>query len=100
MKTITIVFLAIAFNTLLFSGCNNRSEIAETEEVHNEDVKNLVELTPAQYKIAGIELGRLERKNLGSIIKVNGKLEAPPQNLVSISAVLGGFVKENKIATW
>ncbi len=94
MKTITKIILGITFNSLLLSGCNDRSEMTETEELHHEeDVENVVELTPAQYKVAGIELGRLERKNLGNVIKVNGKLEAPPQNLVSICAVMGGFVK-------
>ncbi len=97
MKTIIKLILAIAFNALLFSGCNNRSEVTETEDLHHKEVENVVELTPAQYKVAGIELGRLERKNLGSVIKVNGKLEAPPQNLVSISAVMGGFVKETRL---
>ncbi|MHC4453440.1 MAG: efflux RND transporter periplasmic adaptor subunit [Planctomycetota bacterium] len=97
MKTMTKILIAIAFNTLLFSGCNNRSEISEIEKHHHEEAENVVEITPTQYKVAGIELGRLERKNLGSVIKVNGKLEAPPQNLVSISAVMGGFVKNTSL---
>ena len=71
--------------------------MTETEELHHEGVENVVELTPAQYKVAGIELGRLERKNLGNVIKVNGKLEAPPQNLVSICAIMGGFVKNTSL---
>ncbi len=97
MKTITKIFLAIMFSTLLFSGCNNRPGTTETEELHHEETENMVELTTTQYKVAGIELGRLEHRNLGNVIKVNGKLEAPPQNLVSISAVMGGFVKKTSL---
>ncbi len=97
MKTITKIFLAITFSTLLFSGCNNRSGTTETEELHHDEAETMVELTTTQYKVAGIELGRLEHRNLGNVIKVNGKLEAPPQNLVSISAVMGGFVKKTSL---
>ncbi len=87
----------MALSTLLFTGCNNQSETLETEELHHEETESMVELTPAQYKVAGIELGKVEQKNLSSIIKVNGVLEAPPQSLVSISAILGGFVKSTDL---
>ncbi len=97
MKIITKIFSIMALSTLLFTGCNNRSETLETEELHHEEAESMVELTPAQYKVAGIELGKVEQKNLSSIIKVNGVLEAPPQSLVSISAILGGFVKSTDL---
>ncbi|MDR4498321.1 MAG: efflux RND transporter periplasmic adaptor subunit [Candidatus Scalindua sp.] len=97
MKIITKVFSIITLTVLLFSGCNNQSETLETEELHHGQTESMVELTPAQYKIAGIELGRIEQKNLSNVIKVNGVLEAPPQNLVSISAIMGGFVKKTSL---
>jgi len=86
----------MVLSALLFTGCNNRSETLETEG-HHEETESMVELTPAQYKVAGIELGKVEQKNLSSIIKVNGVLEAPPQSLISISAILGGFVKNTDL---
>jgi cobalt-zinc-cadmium efflux system membrane fusion protein len=97
MKIIIKIFSIIALSALLFTGCNNQSETLETKELHHEETESMVELTPAQYKVAGIELGKVEQKNLSSIIKVNGVLEAPPQSLVSISAILGGFVKSTNL---
>jgi cobalt-zinc-cadmium efflux system membrane fusion protein len=97
MKIITKLFSIMALSTLLFTGCNNQSETVETEELHHEETESMVELTPAQYKIAGIELGRIEQKNLSNVIKVNGILEAPPQSLASINAVMGGFVKKTSL---
>ena len=96
MKIITKILSTMVLSALLFTGCNNRSETLETEG-HHEEAESMVELTPAQYKIAGIELGKVEQKNLSSIIKVNGVLEAPPQSLISISAILGGFVKNTDL---
>ncbi|MHC4321151.1 MAG: efflux RND transporter periplasmic adaptor subunit [Planctomycetota bacterium] len=97
MNIITKAFFAIALSALIFSGCNNQSETLETEEHHHEESENMVELTPAQYKVAGIQLGRIEQRNLSNVIKVNGILEAPPQNLASINAVIGGFVKKTSL---
>lgn len=95
MKTI-IIYLTIALCCLLSPACNKSTSI-EAEDEHHEEAKNSVELTAAQYEVAGIELGKVEQKNLSSLIKVNGVLEAPPQSLVSISAVLGGFVKKTNL---
>ena len=97
MKIITKAFSIIALSTLLFSGCNNNSETSEAEVPHHEETESMVELTPAQYKVAGIELGRIELKNISNVIKVNGILEAPPQSLASINAVIGGFVKKTSL---
>ena len=97
MKIITKAFSIIALSTLLFSGCNNNSETSEAEVPHHEETESMVELTPAQYKVAGIELGRIELKNISNVIKVNGILETPPQSLASINAVIGGFVKKTSL---
>jgi cobalt-zinc-cadmium efflux system membrane fusion protein len=97
MKITTKVFLIFVLSTLMFSGCNNRPETSETEERHHEESENMVELTPAQYKVAGIELGSIEQRNISNVIKVNGILETPPQSLASINAVIGGFVKETSL---
>ncbi|GHN00037.1 hemolysin D [Cytophagales bacterium WSM2-2] len=50
-------------------------------------------LSDEQFKSIAIELGDLETRSLSGSIKANGVLDVPPQNLVSISAPLGGFVK-------
>jgi cobalt-zinc-cadmium efflux system membrane fusion protein len=95
MKTI-IIYLTLALGCLLSPACNKSTSI-ETEDEHHEEAENSVELTAAQYEVAGIELGKVEQKNLSSLIKVNGVLDPPPQSLVSISAVLGGFVKKTNL---
>lgn len=94
---IKICLIIIVLSNLLFSGCNKQTATIEVEEHHHDENENTVELNATQYKVAGIELGKVEQKNLSSIIKVNGVIEAPPQSLVSICAVLGGFVKSTNL---
>ena len=58
---------------------------------------NIITLTSLQYKASNITLGKLERRPVAQRITVNGKLDVPPQNLVIISAPLGGFVKSTNL---
>jgi membrane fusion protein, heavy metal efflux system len=83
-------FLLVA--SFLFS-CGKQENESATEEEHHEEEGNVVELTPAQSKTAGIVLGSVEQKQISGTIKVNGVLDVPPQQLVSISAPMGGFLK-------
>lgn len=80
---------------MLYS-CGNSSEKAGAEEQHEEE-QGKVELTNAQFKSAGIEFGKVELKNLSSTIAVNGLLDVPPQNMISVSALMGGFIKSTDL---
>ena len=78
-----------------FSFCSNHKE---NEQANTTDVsENIVELSAEQIKNAGIKTAKAEYKQLSNTINVNGVLEVPPQNLVSISAPMGGFVKQTEL---
>jgi membrane fusion protein, heavy metal efflux system len=57
----------------------------------------LVELSDAQLNHAGIKTGRIEQRSLSSILKASGRIDVPPQNMVSISIPLGGYLKSTKL---
>jgi cobalt-zinc-cadmium efflux system membrane fusion protein len=83
---------------LFFLTAACRKEPAEVPaDVHHEDEENVVELTAAQMQTAGVTLGEIEEKQISGTIKVNGILDVPPQQLVSISAPLGGFLKSTTL---
>ena len=52
-----------------------------------------VTFTPDQYTLAGIEVGGIEMRNLSTIIKLNGIIDAEPSNMAVVSAPLGGYVR-------
>lgn len=93
MKIINKIIVVSA--SLFLISCSNKTEEVKTEE--QPTASNVVELTTDQYKTANIELGKIEMKKLSGTVKANGKLDVPPQNMVSISAPLGGFVKKTEL---
>ncbi len=54
---------------------------------------NIVELSADQFKVAGVEYGAIEPKNLSSTLKANGLITVSPKDFASVCAPLGGFVK-------
>ncbi len=88
------IFLIINLSILLIA-CENKQEIEnyKTEQIQ----KNIVELTDEQYKNSGIDTGRLSLQNYSPILKLNGKIDVPPQSMVSISVPLGGYLKTTKL---
>ncbi|MBY0426028.1 MAG: efflux RND transporter periplasmic adaptor subunit, partial [Cytophagales bacterium] len=95
MKTIYKITLFLASAILLASCGSQTKEAAATEEHQHEEGR--IEFTQAQFKRSGIEFGKVEMKNLSSTIAVNGALDVPPQNMVSVSALMGGFIKSTEL---
>ena len=60
-------------------------------------VANEVTVTDEQFKSLGIVIGKPEQRSVSDQINANGMLDVPPQNLVTISAPLGGFVKKTEL---
>lgn len=90
MKNIFILVLS----SLLFIACGGQKQ-EETEATQTEST--LVVLTEAQYKSAKIETGKMEKREISTTLKLNGKIDVPPQNMVSVSTPFGGFLKSTKL---
>ncbi len=84
------IFIIIATITL-FTSCGNKK--SEEEVSNKKKVENTTTLTNAQIKIAGIQTGKIAQKEISATLKLNGKIDVPPQNLVSISVPMGGYLK-------
>ncbi len=91
MKTVAFFLLA-----LLAVSCGTKAEDVK-EEAHHADAENNVELTEEQCTVIGLTTGGIEQKALSGAIKVNGMLDVPPQNLVSVSTPMGGFLKSTEL---
>ncbi len=90
------IFFSLLFVVLLTT-CGKESTKETPQEEHHEEVGDEVALTEAQLKTAGIALGPMEEKQISGTIKANGVLDVPPQQLVSISPPLGGFLKNTEL---
>jgi len=87
----------ITIMSVFLSSCGSKESSNVVEEKHHREDENIVEFTAAQYQTAGIELGKIESKQISGTIKVNGVLDVPPQQQISISAPIGGFLKETTL---
>jgi cobalt-zinc-cadmium efflux system membrane fusion protein len=87
--------LIFAVTIILLSACGARSNQDEKTPPATEDKS--VALTPQQLKNAGIATGKMEQREIASVLKLNGKIDVPPQNMVSISVPLGGYLKTTQL---
>lgn len=78
------------FMLLLLIGCGNTS--SDTQQKEQETHIQSITLTDAQKKNSTISIGSLLQKDISEIIKVHGKIDVPPQNLISVSIPMGGFL--------
>ena len=95
-KRIILFWITILCLAMLFAACRQET-VQETPEKQPAPAENAVSLTVAQYQMAGIRLGGIKMHNLSNTLKVNGKLDVPPQNTVSISPPMGGFLKNTSL---
>ena len=89
------IFLTISILTLL--GCGQKSENKTAEVIATETESFIVKLTAAQITNAEIQTSELIEKEISSIIKLNGKIDVPPQNLISVSVPFGGYLKSTEM---
>jgi len=87
-----IIFLSLILSLAGCAGNKNADEALSAPENTNS-----VTLTDAQIKNAGIVTGEVTRKEISTILKLNGIVDVPPQNMVSISAPLGGYLKSTTL---
>ncbi len=77
-------FIIFLFGLLMAQSCGQKQGEA-TDDLSTTD-SNMITLTAAQFKAANISLGKIERRPMGTTLQVNGMLDVPPQNLITVSA--------------
>ncbi|RFM28509.1 efflux RND transporter periplasmic adaptor subunit [Deminuibacter soli] len=81
---------------ILLSACHSSPKEAAVKQDTTKAAavaNNVVQLSPEQIKNAGITTGEAEKKEMHSTIKVSGVIDVPPNNIVSVSMPLGGYLK-------
>ena len=91
MKNLIILIIG----TIVFASCGG--EKIQEQGTTQPAIETNVSLTEAQIKSANIELGKIEEREISTTLKLNGKIDVPPQNMISVSMPLGGFLKSTKL---
>lgn len=96
MKSPIPALLFLLIVSILLGSCSSGSDTPK-EQASDVSSANEAALTDEQIKILNIAFGKIETRTVSQTIKVNGMLDVPPQNMVTISAPLGGFVKYTEL---
>jgi cobalt-zinc-cadmium efflux system membrane fusion protein len=81
--------------TVLISSCTPDKKIEAEQATERSD--NTVILTTEQLKNTNIEIGFLVKKDISAILKLNGIIEVPPQNLIAVSVPMGGYLQSTHL---
>ena len=87
--------LIIIFTLLIFSCGSESTQNSNPPQI--EVPVNTIILSPEQIRVGGIAIANPEMMLMRRQLKVTGKIDVPPQNLVSISFPMGGFLKSSKL---
>ncbi len=88
--------LALCGFALLLAACGSKKSVEPTVAVAQSS-ETAVVLTEAQNKNAQISVVKLEQRSISTVLKVNGVIDVPPQNMVSVSMPLGGYLTSTKL---
>jgi cobalt-zinc-cadmium efflux system membrane fusion protein len=84
-----LLWIGTAIFSWAMSGCASKDEITEASAIAGKTI-----YTEAQIKLADLKTGTLERRRLSSVVSCTGEIEVPPQGMASVTAPLGGYLKE------
>jgi RND family efflux transporter MFP subunit len=86
--------ISILIFIIISLGSCSQGEKALKEESESEIIpEDIVEMRADQIKMAGIQLGSVEYRNLKSELKVSGVVTVSPQNQATVCMPLGGFIQ-------
>ena len=83
--------------TILACTGNKTKEAVEVEKGNDSLSADLVTLNAAQLKTANLAFGTAQLMSMHKILKVNGAIDVPPSNIVSISIPMGGYLKKTSL---
>jgi membrane fusion protein, heavy metal efflux system len=101
MNNMTRLFLRVSLVlfglSVLLISCNKGNKPAAEAKGTEVLPEDIVELRQDQINLAKIDLGSVEMKLLGSVLKVNGLISVAPQNRATVCMPMGGFIKNTTL---
>ncbi len=93
------IFAIAGISLMLACTANKKEEqkLVTSQAKQDSAIQNIVTLTGEQLKSANLIIGQVQNKDMHQILKVNGLIDVPPSNIVSISIPLGGYLKKTNL---
>lgn len=89
----------LLLSALLLFSCNGSDSKAPKEDAKQKETAlvETVNLTAEQLQLAKLQFGTAQSIEMHKTLKVNGYMDVPPSNIVSISIPMGGYLKNTKL---
>jgi cobalt-zinc-cadmium efflux system membrane fusion protein len=83
----------------LFFACTENKKSSEVKASVTIDTASveIVSLNEAQLRMADLQFGNIQTTTVHKTLKVSGHMDVPPNNIVSISIPMGGYVKNTNL---
>nr|WP_297787428.1 efflux RND transporter periplasmic adaptor subunit [uncultured Allomuricauda sp.] len=88
-----IIQIATVF--LLLMGCGDKNSEATASEEQGEETGIVV--TQDQFDTNDLMVGTMEQRTFPKIVETSGMIDVPPENRASVTAFMGGFVKQTSL---
>ena len=88
-----IIQIAAVF--LLLMGCGNKNNAESVSEEQAEATG--IRVTQDQFDTNDLMLGTMEKRTFPKMVETSGMIDVPPENRASITAFMGGFVKNTSL---
>ncbi len=89
------ILLSLSISLLFLMGCGS----SKKENVESEAELPVDEITinADQQKTLNLQFGGLEKMKMSTVLDIQGKIDLPPQNIISVNFPLGGYLKSTKL---
>ena len=84
-----------AFLLMFLAACNTHKTTEDLGDELASETK--LRLSPDQLKVLALQFGDLSIERMSTEITVQGKIDLPPQNLISVNFPLGGYLRSTKL---
>jgi membrane fusion protein, heavy metal efflux system len=85
------IIIPLVVVTALLTQCGDPSD--KSGAINDASQENIIKVTPEQYQACGITMAKIEKQSIASRLTVSGILDLPPQNMATVSAAFGGYIK-------
>lgn len=93
------IFAIAGISLMLACTANKKEEQKVVASLLKKDsaILNVIRLTAEQLKTANLTIGQVQNRDMHQVLKVNGLIDVPPSNIVSVSIPLGGYLKKTNL---
>lgn len=85
--------IAVVF--LLMMGCGDKNNEASTSEEQAE--ASGIVVTQDQFDTNNLMISAMEKRTFPKMVETSGMIDVPPENRASVTAFMGGFVKQTSL---